>query len=230
VILWRNGRDEQRECAFPRRPTHVVWGVEATQLVLEEGLSDIPPWSQIWNPRRVLHRREGRGRQTSRASQRERHRCGRSRQGRRPLELEPLYSVVDPDALFRQSGESSAAVTLHFTMEGCEVVVHNDGEVLVVPPWNWKTVPLRSWFRTETTVRQSPPHGHDARRGVSGWVETSLESSTVRCTVVRRLKVEFGRILIRFRRKIVVRRLVWWGHVFRTCWDTGRWGRIDGSG
>ena len=25
-----------------------------------------------------------------------------------PLELEPLYSVVDPDALFRQSGESSA--------------------------------------------------------------------------------------------------------------------------
>jgi len=49
----RNGRDEQRECAFPRRPTHVVWGVEATQLVLEEGLSDIPPWSQIWNPRRV---------------------------------------------------------------------------------------------------------------------------------------------------------------------------------
>jgi len=54
-----------------------------------------------------------------------------------PLGMEPLYSVVDPDALdalFGQSGESAAALTLHFTMEGCEVVVHGDGEVLVVPP------------------------------------------------------------------------------------------------
>lgn len=54
-----------------------------------------------------------------------------------PLELEPLYNVVDPDALesiFASTDASSASLELSFTMEGCEVVVRGDGEVTVVPP------------------------------------------------------------------------------------------------
>lgn len=55
-----------------------------------------------------------------------------------PLDLEPLYSVIDPDALnamFRRTdGSTSASLTLHFTMEGCEVIVHGDGEVCAIPP------------------------------------------------------------------------------------------------
>lgn len=55
-----------------------------------------------------------------------------------PLELEPLYTVVDPDALnnmFRPAvGSASSALELSFSMEGCEVVVRGDGEVAVTPP------------------------------------------------------------------------------------------------
>lgn len=54
-----------------------------------------------------------------------------------PLDLEPLYTVVDPDALnnlFRPTiGSSPTDLELHFTMADCEVVVHGDGEVVVSP-------------------------------------------------------------------------------------------------
>ena len=58
--------------------------------------------------------------------------------GADPLDLEPLYCVIDPDALnsmFRPSvGSPPAAMELSFSMEGCEVVIHGDGEVAVTPP------------------------------------------------------------------------------------------------
>jgi len=49
------------------------------------------------------------------------------------LELDPLYDVVDPDALdgFFQAG---AAGRIEFIYEGCEVVVHADGDVDVTAP------------------------------------------------------------------------------------------------
>lgn len=54
-----------------------------------------------------------------------------------PLDLDPLYNVVDPDALnriFDSTGTSSpASVELSFTMAGCQVVVRGDGEVVVTP-------------------------------------------------------------------------------------------------
>lgn len=54
-----------------------------------------------------------------------------------PLDLEPLYNVVDPDALnamYRPSGSApSTDVEVSFSMAGCEVVVHADGEVVVTP-------------------------------------------------------------------------------------------------
>lgn len=55
-----------------------------------------------------------------------------------PLELDPLYTVVDPDALnsmFRPSvGSPPTSLELRFSMAGCQVVVHGDGEVAVTPP------------------------------------------------------------------------------------------------
>ena len=55
-----------------------------------------------------------------------------------PLDLEPLYSVVDPDALNsmfgRSVGSPSSSLEINFSMAGCEVVVHGDGEVAVTPP------------------------------------------------------------------------------------------------
>lgn len=58
--------------------------------------------------------------------------------GINPLDLEPLYSVIDPDALnsmFCPSvGTPPAQIELSFSMAGCEVVIHGDGEVAVIPP------------------------------------------------------------------------------------------------
>lgn len=51
-----------------------------------------------------------------------------------PLELEPLYHVVDPDALndlFRSTAGDSSSVELRFTMAGCQVVVRGDGDAVV---------------------------------------------------------------------------------------------------
>lgn len=55
-----------------------------------------------------------------------------------PLELDPLYNVVDPDALNAifspANGRQGADAELRFTMEGCEVVVRDGGDVVVTPP------------------------------------------------------------------------------------------------
>lgn len=55
-----------------------------------------------------------------------------------PLDLEPLYTAVDPDALnemFRPTiGSAPSALELRFSMADCQVVVHGDGEVVVTPP------------------------------------------------------------------------------------------------
>lgn len=58
--------------------------------------------------------------------------------GTDPLELEPLYYVVDPDALnalFDSSRTySPTPKEFRFTMAGCEVIVRDQGEVTVIPP------------------------------------------------------------------------------------------------
>lgn len=56
-----------------------------------------------------------------------------------PLELPSLYSVIDPDALdklFDHSflGGRNGPGRVVFTMAGCEVVVHSDGEIDVTAP------------------------------------------------------------------------------------------------
>lgn len=55
-----------------------------------------------------------------------------------PVELEPLYTSVDPDALnnvFRPTvGHSTSAMEFSFSMADCEVVVRGDGDVVVTPP------------------------------------------------------------------------------------------------
>jgi hypothetical protein len=53
-----------------------------------------------------------------------------------PLELEPLYNVVDPDALdsLFASNDGQSSMELCFEMAGCEVVVDGAGEVAVTPP------------------------------------------------------------------------------------------------
>lgn len=55
-----------------------------------------------------------------------------------PLDLDPLYTVVDPDALndmFRPTvGSTPSSVELQFSMAGCQVVVRGNGEVVVTPP------------------------------------------------------------------------------------------------
>lgn len=54
-----------------------------------------------------------------------------------PLDLEPLYSTIDPDALdglFRPTaGSTDSTMELRFSMAGCQVVIHGDGEVVVTP-------------------------------------------------------------------------------------------------
>ena len=55
-----------------------------------------------------------------------------------PLDLDPLYTVLDPDALNRvfhpTAGSPPTSMELRFSMAGCQVVVHGDGEVIVTPP------------------------------------------------------------------------------------------------
>lgn len=54
-----------------------------------------------------------------------------------PLELDPLYNVIDPDALNAifspVNGPQPTDAELRFTMEGCEVLVEGDGNVDVTP-------------------------------------------------------------------------------------------------
>lgn len=62
-----------------------------------------------------------------------------------PLELPSLYSVIDPDALAKLFDHSSPAGRngpgrVVFTLAGCEVVVHSDGEVDVTAPGDQSSV------------------------------------------------------------------------------------------
>ena len=54
-----------------------------------------------------------------------------------PLDLDPLYTAVDPDALnkmFRPvTGHASSEMNLSFSMADCQVDVHGDGDVVVTP-------------------------------------------------------------------------------------------------
>lgn len=57
----------------------------------------------------------------------------------RATELEPLYDIVDPDALdqlfqHKSDGTPRPGGELTFAYSGCEVTVRADGDVIVVPP------------------------------------------------------------------------------------------------
>ncbi|WP_224337586.1 HalOD1 output domain-containing protein [Haloprofundus halobius] len=51
-----------------------------------------------------------------------------------PLELDPLYDVIDPDALdaiFSSAGPTDNSMELDFEMAGCQVTVRGTGEIRV---------------------------------------------------------------------------------------------------
>lgn len=56
-----------------------------------------------------------------------------------PLDVQPLYDVIDPDALEQlftathSSGRTDPARVV-FTLDGCEVTVHSDGTIDVSAP------------------------------------------------------------------------------------------------
>lgn len=55
-----------------------------------------------------------------------------------PLELEPLYEIVDPDALeqlFTRRGSASRAAgdRIELTYGGCDVTVYRDGHIVIRP-------------------------------------------------------------------------------------------------
>lgn len=52
-----------------------------------------------------------------------------------PLELEPLYESIDPDALdaIFSKADGRSAVELSFSVAGCEVVVRGPDEISVTP-------------------------------------------------------------------------------------------------
>lgn len=52
--------------------------------------------------------------------------------GTDPLELEPLYSVIDPEALDQfVAGAADDATSVEFVYDGHDVAVHGDGTVVV---------------------------------------------------------------------------------------------------
>lgn len=56
-----------------------------------------------------------------------------------PLELPPLYDVIDPDALNNLfahgfSGRRNGSGRVSLMLADCEVVVHSDGEIAVTAP------------------------------------------------------------------------------------------------
>lgn len=54
------------------------------------------------------------------------------REGEDPIELsEPLYEVVDPDALDRLVQGADDELTLSFGYYGYRITVHGDGEIVV---------------------------------------------------------------------------------------------------
>ena len=56
------------------------------------------------------------------------------------LALEPrLYEVIDPDALDRLFDEKQSEWSVEFRMAGCQVSVHADDRVVVIPPQDTET-------------------------------------------------------------------------------------------
>lgn len=58
---------------------------------------------------------------------------------RGPTDIEPLYNVVNPDALSQlfdslADGRPRSDGRIVFTMEDCEVAVHASGKVVATPP------------------------------------------------------------------------------------------------
>lgn len=70
-----------------------------------------------------------------------------------PLELRPLYEVVDPDALdalFRGTSDGrSAPTTVRFEYEGYTVAVRGDGEIQI------SDAPVRQTHRSEESSDSS---------------------------------------------------------------------------
>lgn len=62
-----------------------------------------------------------------------------------PLDLDPLYTELDPDALdnlFRPTfGSPPTSMELRFSIDECQVVVHGDGEIVVTPPAQRRETP-----------------------------------------------------------------------------------------
>lgn len=62
-----------------------------------------------------------------------------------PLDVEPLHSALDPDALDSmfdpRIGTPPTSLELTFTLDGCEVNVRADGEVAVTPPGSGAAAP-----------------------------------------------------------------------------------------
>ena len=61
--------------------------------------------------------------------------------GTEPEDVEPLYDVIDPnalDALFRpvSEGSSRRTASVSFTLHGLDVTVHASGEIVVAVPRN----------------------------------------------------------------------------------------------
>jgi len=53
--------------------------------------------------------------------------------GKDPLTMEPLYDVVDPNALDRLVESASGQLKIEFSMADCTVTVHGDGKIVVTP-------------------------------------------------------------------------------------------------
>ena len=70
-----------------------------------------------------------------------------------PCDLDtPLYDVVDPDALnkiFGSADRPRTAGRIIFTMAGCEVVVHGDGDVDATPAGEETSADASSMTSTE---------------------------------------------------------------------------------
>lgn len=52
---------------------------------------------------------------------------------RDPLDLDPLYTQIDPDALDTLVASATDNVRIGFTYEGCDVVVEGSGDISVTP-------------------------------------------------------------------------------------------------
>lgn len=53
--------------------------------------------------------------------------------GKDPLTMEPLYDVVDPNALDRLVDSASGHLKIEFSIADCAVTVYGDGEIVVTP-------------------------------------------------------------------------------------------------